>query len=219
MPETDQDHSTQTLFLQEWRIYRTVLDNNYFNHHEVGEHLRRILLDDVAPGFRFLDVACGDASATAAVLTGTSVGHYTGIDLSGPALDLARTALAALDCPVDLQQSDFVTALAEWTEPVDVVWIGLSLHHLQTAGKLGVLRSVKRLLSPGGRLLIYEDTSPVGEDRAGWLRRWDAMRSQWTAFADADWDSITAHVHAADFPETEASWHQLGAEAGFDGVQ
>jgi hypothetical protein len=58
------------------------------------------------------------------------VAHYHGIDLSQAALDLASKALEALACPVTLDHRDFVAALHDRPEPVDVAWIGLSLHHL-----------------------------------------------------------------------------------------
>ena len=30
---------------------------------------------------------------------------------------------------------------------------------------------------------------------------------------------MSGHVHAADFPETDATWHALGREAGFARVR
>ena len=42
----------------------------------------------VAKPFAFLDIACGDAGQMKQALTGTKVGHYHGIDLSEPALEL-----------------------------------------------------------------------------------------------------------------------------------
>jgi hypothetical protein len=66
-----------------------------------------------------------------------------------------------------------------------------------------------------GRLLIYENASPNGESREKWLKRWDAQKSTWTAYTAAEWDYVTAHAHAADFPETEIGWHTLGTQAGF----
>jgi SAM-dependent methyltransferase len=212
---TWQDHSTQTLFQKEWQIYRKVLDNNYFFHREVGDRLRNVIQDQANDAYSFLDIACGDASATVAALRGTAIAQYVGIDLSEAALSLARSALADLGCPFTLECADFIDALNTWSQPLDVVWIGLSLHHLTTHGKGAILRAIRQTLKPGGFLLIYENTSPDGEDRDGWLRRWDGMRSAWTAFDVDEWDSISAHVRAADFPETQSSWSQLGAEAGY----
>ena len=61
---------------------------------------------------------------------GTRVAHYHGIDLSQAALDLAGKALETLGCSVRIDHCDFVVALRDWPEAVDVAWIGLSLHHL-----------------------------------------------------------------------------------------
>lgn len=209
----------QALFQREWHIYSKVLDHDYFYHREVGDRLRTMIQERAPRSFSFLDIACGDARATTAALRGTAIAEYTGIDLSAAALDLARPALAALGCPFTLEHADFIDALSRWSRPLDVAWIGLSLHHLTTPGKQAVLRSVRAALEPDGILMIYEDTSPDGEDRDGWLRRWDAMRPVWTAFTDEEWHFITTHVHAADFPETETSWSRLGADAGFREVQ
>ena len=168
------DTGDQSYFLKSWRTYRKFLDLNYMQHREVYA-LLRVLLDQAPPGFRFLDVACGDAAATATA-AGTSVGSYTGIDMSRPALDLAPVELAPLACPVTLIEEDFATALAAWKEPVDVVWIGQSLHHLPPAGKSAVVRDVRRILAPGGLFLIWEPTTLPGEGRAGWLERLASRR-------------------------------------------
>ena len=213
------EDSAQALFLREWQTYRKMVDHNYLFHREAYDRLHRFLVEEVAEPFRFLDVACGDAIATVRALAGTRIAHYHGIDQSPAALALARESLTALSCPVVIEQSDFVDALSKLPAPADVVWIGLSLHHLHTPKKLAVLRSIREIVGERGRLLIYEDVSRNGEDRASWLRRWDAHRPSWLAFTDEEWDAVTAHVHAADFPETIAGWHELSHVAGFGNVQ
>jgi hypothetical protein len=102
---------------------------------------------------------------------------------------------------------------------VDVVWIGLLLHHLCTPEKLAVLRDIRGIVRSGGLLVIYEPTSPDGEDRAGWLRRWDAQQPSWPAYTPAQWERFTAHVHAADYPETVSGWRALAGAAGFATVR
>ncbi len=82
-------HSTQSLFQQKWQIYRKVVENNYLFHREAYGWLHRILADEVDRPFRFLDIACGDASATVDALKETRIAHYHGIDLCGEALVLA----------------------------------------------------------------------------------------------------------------------------------
>jgi SAM-dependent methyltransferase len=210
-----QHEPSQAVFQHGWRIYRTLVDENYLFHREAYACLRQVLIEGVGRPFRFLDVACGDATASVEALAGTAITHYHGIDLSAVALDLARDVLPVLDCPVTLQHADYVEALGRWSAPVDVVWIGLSLHHLRTPEKLEVLRAIRSLLPPDGHLLLYEDASPDGEDREGWLRRWDAQQPSWTAYSLEEWETITAHVHAADYPETVSRWRSLAEEAGF----
>src|SRR4051794_13561788 len=96
-------------------------------------------------------------------LKGTDVGRYVGIDISPSALELAGRELVELADRVTLIESDFAMALASWQDPIDVAWIGMSLHHLQPEGKLAVMRDVRRALAPGGMLLIWEPTLLLGE--------------------------------------------------------
>jgi hypothetical protein len=72
---------------------------------------------------------------TVETLKGTQIASYHGIDLSQAALDLASRALETLACPVRLDRRDFVEALRDRSEPLDVVWISLSLHHLLPPGE------------------------------------------------------------------------------------
>jgi ubiquinone/menaquinone biosynthesis C-methylase UbiE len=212
-------HSTQSLFQQKWQIYRKVVESNYLFHREAYGWLHRILVDEVDRPFRFLDIACGDASATVGALKATRIAHYHGIDLCGEALVLASKTLGAIPCPATFDECDFVEALLDRPEPADIVWIGLSLHHLLTPAKLALMRKVRRIVGDRGLLLIYENTSPDGEDRDAWLFRWDLQKPSWTALTPEEWDAITTHVHSADFPETVSQWNLLGHEAGFGKVR
>lgn len=218
-PSGRQHEPSQAVFQQGWRTYRTLVDENYLFHREAYACLRRILLEHVGRPFRFLDVACGDATASVEALAGTAITHYHGIDLSAAALELARAVVPVLNCPVTLEHADYVEALGHRSASVDVVWIGLSLHHLRAPEKLEVLRAIRAVLPPDGHLLLYEDASPDGEDREGWLRRWDAQQPSWTAYSPEEWETITAHVHAADYPETVSRWRSLAEEAGFTDVR
>ena len=210
--------SAVAFFQRQWRVYRKLVDNNYLFHREVYERLRNLLIEDVSEPFCFLDVACGDASATVDALKKTQVSHYHGIDISRAALEMAAQTVRALSCPATLYRATSVQALEDWRNPVQVVWIGLSLHHLGTPGKLNVMQDVRRILGEQGVFVVYENTSPDGEDRDEWHHRWDLQKPHWTAYTDEEWNAITAHVHAADIPETTTRWHQLGHEAGFSNV-
>jgi SAM-dependent methyltransferase len=207
----------QSYFLQGWRIYRTVLDRDYMCHRGVYALLHRVLVEEAPRRFRFLDVACGDAAASVSALRETGVVSYTGIDISRMALDLARAELAGLDCPVVLLEQDFREALAGWRDPVDVVWIGQSLHHLaQPEDKLALMREVRRVLGPGGLFLIWEPTNPAGEDREGWLALVRTIgRERYAGLGDEDGEMVYQHCAASDYPETAERWLSLGLDAGF----
>jgi len=214
------DEPATALFQQQWQLYRKFVDNNYFYHREVYAHLHRILVEEAVQPFRFLDIACGDARATVETLKGMRVAHYYGIDLSLAALELASKALESLRCPVTLDHRDFVGALRDRPEPVDVAWIGLSLHHLLAPAKLTLMREIRSVVGDRGLFLIYENASPDGEDRDTWLLRWRRQNQPlWTALTPQEYEAMAAHVHAADFPETTSRWHSLGREAGFGRVR
>jgi ubiquinone/menaquinone biosynthesis C-methylase UbiE len=212
------DAPTQAVFLNEWHIYRKMVDNNYLHHREAYACLQEILTHEVHRPFRFLDIACGDASATLTALSGTKVAEYAGLDLSEAALQIAGTTLSELGVPVRLRQGDFAQLLPQWNEPADVVWIGLSLHHLVSPGKLQVMKDIRRILSNQGKFLIYENTSPDGEDREGWISRYEHQRTKWIEYTPYESEVMDSHVRASDFPETDTSWHELGRQAGFNRV-
>jgi hypothetical protein len=108
----------------------------------------------------------GVSIATVDALKGTRVAHYYGIGLSQAALELASTALETLACHVTLDHRDFGAALRDRPEPVDVAWIGLSLHHLLAPDKLSLMREFRSLVGDRGFFLIYKNASPDGEDGA-----------------------------------------------------
>lgn len=208
------DGTTISLFQQHWRVYHIMVEENFLCHREVYAHLHDTLAELEAP-FRFLDVGCGDAACVAVALRGTRVAFYHGIDLAPEALVAAQVNLGNLPCRVSLEVGDYANALHHRTEPADVVWIGLSLHHSRQLAKRAVLRDVRRILVPGGLLLFYENTRRDGESRDQWLARWDLQRPAWTAYSDADWTMMRDHVRAADYPETCSDWHRLAEAAGF----
>ena len=107
--------------------------------------------------------------------------HNLGVDLSDAALRLAASTVERLPCAAELDERDFKDALEHMAEPVDVVWFGLSLHHLQRDDKLVVMRSIRRALRDDGLFVFYEPFLHEGEDRAGFMRRFETNREAWTA--------------------------------------
>ncbi|MER9144249.1 class I SAM-dependent methyltransferase [Mesorhizobium sp. M0871] len=217
IPATAVDEATgsQDMFNQELETYRRIVAANLMFHREVYGLLRDLLVEHAPGSFRFLDVACGDAGASAAMLKTTAIGGYVGIDLSDASLRLADRALEGLPCPVELRCGDFVEAMATWSEPVDVIWIGMSLHHLATEGKARLMRNASRALGGVGLFVIWEPTLLEGEARADWLARFSLLRDKWSTVSDEEFAAMERHMLLADFPETADTWLGMGRDAGF----
>ncbi len=200
-------------FQKQWGTYQKLVDTNALSHGEVGAILSETLADFSAP-FAFLDIACGDAGQMPVALGGSQIRHYHGIDLSAPALALAAKNLDGAPYEIELDHCDFVTALTRRPEPADAAWCGLSIHHLDTAGKRRLLAAIRA--STAKFLMIYEPTLADGEDRDGYLARFRHVNPPaWPFMSDEEWRQIEHHVTTCDLPETAETWLALGREAGF----
>jgi len=217
-PSTDQ--AAIQFFRTQWATYRKIVDFNYLYHREAYEVLHQVLMEEVARPFEFVDLACGDASTSIAALKGTLITDYHGVDLAEPALELARNNLNGVDWKVKLEQADFVEAMRERRVPADVVWIGLSLHHLCAEEKLLALREIRQGLSPAGLLLIYDPVIPEGETLEAFLgREISNVKDKWTALTAEERDAAAVHIQTQDHPETIASITALARAAGFARVR
>ena len=103
--------SDQELFAKSLATYRKVEAANYMAHREVYALLHDVLVSEAPDAFVFADLGCGTATGSAGALAGTQIGRYVGVDISEPSLVVARKALRALPCPIELWCQDFPGAL------------------------------------------------------------------------------------------------------------
>ena len=106
----------------------------------------RFLLGAVSDGERVLDVGCGEGEFAARLARAGAV--VTAVDVAEEALRRAREAHPELDLRL-------IEGEGEWDLPdsaFDVVWAGEVIEHV--ADTAGWLSEVRRVLRPGGRLLI-----------------------------------------------------------------
>jgi SAM-dependent methyltransferase len=211
--ETDQE-----LFAKGLAAYQKVVGQNYMAHREVYGLFHKRLVSEVPKQFVFLDIACGTATGSARALQGTSVSGYVGIDISQPSLEAARAELNTLACRIALRCQNFVEAVNAWDEPVHVIWVGQSLHHLQRSEKQEFIRRVHAILPPDGLFLIWETACLEGEDREGWMERFRQMRPRWPMVTDDEFAAFDSHHRASDYPETATTWMTMGHEVGFSRV-
>lgn len=201
-------------FQRQWTTYQKLVDSDILSHNAVGDILHRTLKESFSGPFSFLDIACGDAHRMVTTLAGTGVTFYRGIDLSEPALQLARKNLADAPFEVELDHGDFNDILTKRTRSMDAAWCGLSFHHLHRDEKLSLMRAICSRVS---RLfMVYEPTRLDDESRDGYMERFVRVNDRiWTMLTPDERAQIEHHVMTSDFPETSRDWRQLGLEAGF----
>ncbi len=179
----------------------------------MGRLLHRILADEFTQPFTFLDIACGDAHRMAETLAGTRIARYRGIDLSEPALELAAANLKDAPFVVELDHGNFIEALKA-RKPTDVAWCGLSVHHLKRDEKVDFLSAVRASTSKS--FVVYEPTRLDGETRDGYMDRFVRFYDvALTMLSREEIAQVDHHVLTCDYPETSASWCEIGIEAGF----
>lgn len=203
-------------FFDKWALYRKVAEANYLFHREAMASFSEWL--DRRTVRSFLDLGCGDASFTTAVLAGRGVKRYRAVDLSPVALDLARDNARRLGGGRELICGDFFEVVPRIVEMSDVVFIGLSLHHLPHERKKEFFRSVAGCVAGGGAFVFFEPTLRPGETRDDYMERFVRLvREEWTSLTPDEMRGVEEHVTTCDFPETLETYCAMAGAAGFDG--
>lgn len=110
------------------------------------ERRSRFLLGEVRPGDRALDVGCGTGEFTAALAEAGAVA--VGVEVASAAVERARARhpgldlrLVPIDGPLPFEDNSF-----------DLVWASEVIEHVTDTARW--LSEVRRVLAPGGRLLV-----------------------------------------------------------------
>ncbi len=106
-PADAADATALEIFQNQWEVYRKFLKYDYLSNAEACAALRRFLTGEVSRPYRFLDLACGDASGIVTALKATPIEHYRGVDLSAPALALAQGNLCGAALHGEARRSRF----------------------------------------------------------------------------------------------------------------
>ncbi|MFZ4681730.1 MAG: class I SAM-dependent methyltransferase [Terrimicrobiaceae bacterium] len=205
-------------FFDQWEIYRKVVAADYLHHcgayAAIGDVLRQI-----PRPFSFLDLGSGDASATAAVLKDSKFRSYEAVDISSVALSLAKKNMAGFSGGKKFIQGDFFQHVMNRSEPCDVIFVGLSLHHLQAADKQAFIAKARELLPADGRLIFYEPIRYLTESREDILVRWWEVARTWTELNAGDLQKVKDHVFGYDYPEPVEWYAAMAERAGFRGTR
>ncbi len=209
------DISTE-IFISNWKIYRKIIENDNMSHRDGYGKLRDILINEMRRPFSFLDLACGDAYYSSKVLQQTKAEKYIGIDVSEQALTLAKKEFAGSDIETRFERADFINFDRIIKPPADVIWVGFSVHHLDTPDKLRFMKKVKKALSNGGVFIIYEPILLEGENLRLYFERFkQTFYEHWRGLSKEESESLLEHVRESEKPETTENWINLGKDAGF----
>lgn len=207
-------------FFNGWGLYWRIVEYNYTGHKEVYARLNRFLREHFSEPFNIVDFGCGDSSYMVRGLAGTTVKSYLGIDISDVALDLARENLEGLGYDIGFIQGDYFQVAREIKLTTEVIWIGLSFHHLSTNQKRKALGAFKKILSNDGYLLIFDPILRPEESRDEFLRRFRIIcRTEWIQLSPEEREAAIKHVIAADFPESIDTLEEMARENGFTSVR
>jgi ubiquinone/menaquinone biosynthesis C-methylase UbiE len=217
-PLTDdpsQDPERVRAFFDQWHIYRRVLELDYLHHRDAYAALARALAKRERP-FSFLDLGAGDAVCTIRALASLPVSRYEAVDLSAVALKLAEENAASLACAKTFAHADFVDRIGAGGESFDVIFIGLSLHHLPARDKRIFFPKLRALLAEGGSFFCYEPIREPDESREAVLARWwRHVEATWTELSSTELASVKDHVFGNDYPEPVVDFEAMAREGGF----
>ena len=198
-------------FFQTWTLYQTIVQNNCMEHREIGTALRSVF-ESLEPGFTVLDLGCGDSSMAIMALEGLHVSSYTGVDLTAPALDIARANYTG-SYPATWVHANMVDFIAACDQHFDVILTSFAMHHLPADTKQTWLAEIAKHLTPRGQLVLVDTCCPVGMSRDETIQLYLDYIAHWP-LTDLDKDAIAQHMWSSDFPESDACMEAALGSAG-----
>lgn len=196
--------SSLDLFRQSWLTYREVVKQDYMEHSSMTASLEKVLNGYVSTisNVAIADIGCGDLALLASMYRKLpTLKAFTGVDLSQPALELAKRELSILSDTAhldwieqdllswsrneqptrQLDSADIAPDGSSVTTPLpdgmntakfDVVICAFSVHHLHDEGKQEFLNNVfQHRLKENGIILMADIFRTAGETREAYMDR------------------------------------------------
>jgi SAM-dependent methyltransferase len=124
---------------------------DYFAQYKIDDLVRVCTSEGLKPA-RILDFGTGIGNALGPMQRAFPDAHITGIDVSAQSLELCRDIVRE---GTDLVCYDGHTIPFD-DGTFDVVFTACVFHHIPAARHVGLLREIRRVLTPKGRFMLYE---------------------------------------------------------------
>lgn len=200
-------------FFQGWQLYQSIIQNNCMEHREIGTALRSVF-DAIEPEFSVLDLGCGDSSMAIKALEGLPVRSYTGVDLTAPALEIARANFHGR-YPATWVHANMVDYIASSDQQFDVIMTSFAMHHLPADIKQAWLINIAKHLTPRGQLVLVDTCCPAGMSRDETVQTYLDLIADWP-LSTADKSTIATHMWSSDYPESGAFMEAALTAAGLN---
>lgn len=200
-------------FFQGWQLYQSVVQSNLMEHREIGTALRSVF-ESLDPEFSVLDLGCGDSSMAIKALEGLRVSRYTGVDLTAPALEIARANFRGTYSATWVH-ANMVDYIARWNQQFDVIMTSFAMHHLTADIKQVWLMNIAKHLTPSGCLVLIDTCCPADMSRDETVQMYLSLIAEWPLSTD-DKATIATHMWSSDFPESEAFMEAALAATGLN---
>lgn len=123
-------------------------------------HERVAELAGIEPGQAVVDVGCGTANLSLAVLAAQPSARVTGLDPDRAALRRAARKARRRGASLTLVQG-YADRIPAEDATLDHVISSLALHHIDDDGRVAFARDVLRALRPGGRVTVMDIGGPA----------------------------------------------------------
>lgn len=205
---------------EKWSVFEKAKKANRMCHAEAYQGLREILTEKCTPCPRILDIGCGDADDISLILKDLPVSEYIGIDNSPQVLGQARSHLyQRVSCTWQLICADYTEALHSIEPPLDVIWLGLFLHHLPQEQKRAFFQQAFTLLSPAGAVICHDPVLLETENRAGFLERISHACRNWQELTPDEKEMLCRHWSDHGRQEHIRMLEEIAGESGFSQTQ
>jgi ubiquinone/menaquinone biosynthesis C-methylase UbiE len=149
MPHGEGASQTQGRVLHGARLYRL------FEWVIAGRRRELVELSAPRPGETVLDIGCGPGSLTLALKEEVASGEVHGFDASPEMIEVASERARKSGSQIDFKVA-LIEDLPLADSCIDLVTSSLMLHHLPDDVKRAGIAEVRRVLKPGGRLVVMD---------------------------------------------------------------